>query len=60
MLDVHKIQFVLAATANPDQLMQVVLQQIEKYRREYTIPSESELRAKFALPNRFDTGEVRA
>jgi peptidoglycan/xylan/chitin deacetylase (PgdA/CDA1 family) len=58
VLDVHKIQFVLATTTNPSELMQELLRQIEEYRGQFTISSESELRRQFALPSRFDTGDV--
>jgi peptidoglycan/xylan/chitin deacetylase (PgdA/CDA1 family) len=58
VLDVHKIQFLLAATTNPNELMQELLHQIDEYRGQFTIASESELRRQFALPSRFDTGDV--
>lgn len=58
VLDVHKIQFVLAATTNPSELMQELLRQIDEYRGQFTISSESELLMQFALPSRFDTADV--
>jgi hypothetical protein len=58
VLDVHKIQFVLATTTNPSELMRELLHQIDEYRGQFTISSESELRTQFAVPNRFDTGDV--
>lgn len=58
VLDVHKIQFVLAATTNPVELMHEVLQDIEKYRGQFPISRERELLGRYAIPSRFDTGEV--
>jgi peptidoglycan/xylan/chitin deacetylase (PgdA/CDA1 family) len=58
VLDVHKIQFVLAATTDPIELMRELLQHIEEYRGRFPIFSASELREQFALPSRFDSAEV--
>jgi peptidoglycan/xylan/chitin deacetylase (PgdA/CDA1 family) len=58
VLDVHKVQFVLAATTNPSELMQELLQQIDGYRGQFTISSETELLRQFALASRFDTADV--
>ncbi len=53
-LDVHKIQFVLAATEDHDQLAGEILEHIAEYRGAFDIPQEKELRRDFELPNRFD------
>lgn len=55
VLDVHKLHFVLASTADHDVLLRDVTQLIASLRREYDLPSEEDLIAQYRLPNRYDS-----
>ncbi|HEY2377994.1 MAG TPA: polysaccharide deacetylase family protein [Gemmatimonadaceae bacterium] len=55
VLDVHKIHFVLASTADHDLLLRDVSQLIASLRREHDLPSEKELIARYRLPNKYDS-----
>jgi peptidoglycan/xylan/chitin deacetylase (PgdA/CDA1 family) len=54
VLDVHKIQFVLAAAEDHEELGREVLSEVSCFRGSFPIPIESELRDQFAVANRFD------
>jgi peptidoglycan/xylan/chitin deacetylase (PgdA/CDA1 family) len=58
VMQVNKIQFMLAAT-DDDVLLNRVLAEIEQHRGSGRFGSASELWAKYAVPNRFDTASVR-
>ena len=55
VLDVHKIHFVLASTANHDLILRDALQLIASLRREYNLPGEEDLAARYRQPNRYDS-----
>lgn len=58
LLDVNKLHYTLAA-AEPSILYRELLAKLDHYRgREFDFPSNEELTAQHAVPNRFDTGEV--
>jgi peptidoglycan/xylan/chitin deacetylase (PgdA/CDA1 family) len=58
VLEVHRIQFVLAATDDHTQLARELLNQVEPFRGSFAIPNEKELRERFESPNRFDPPET--
>lgn len=58
VLDVNKIHFLLAASRDKARLVRAAEERIEDHRAGHDLPSLSELRARFAVPNRFDTAEV--
>jgi peptidoglycan/xylan/chitin deacetylase (PgdA/CDA1 family) len=58
VLDVHKIQFILAATTNHGDLMEELLKLIDDCRSRYAIPPTEELRQRFAGSSRFDPPPV--
>ena len=58
LLDVNKLHYTLAA-AEPEILYRELLAKLDYYRgREFDFPSNEELIAQYAVPNRFDTGET--
>jgi peptidoglycan/xylan/chitin deacetylase (PgdA/CDA1 family) len=59
VLDVHKIQFVLAVTSDPNALARRVLTYVAEARRDHDLPSDDELWTQFAKPNRFDPPALR-
>jgi peptidoglycan/xylan/chitin deacetylase (PgdA/CDA1 family) len=58
VLDVHKIQFILAGTTDYHELLAELLKRIEDYRARFAIPSTDELQKQFMQPGRFDPAEV--
>jgi peptidoglycan/xylan/chitin deacetylase (PgdA/CDA1 family) len=58
VLDVHKIQFILAAAEDHNKLGQELLRRLGKYRTSYTILPENELWKQFAITGRFDPPET--
>lgn len=58
VLDVHKIQFILAAAENHDELGGELLSEIDDFRGRFAIPPETELRKQFAVASRFDPPET--
>lgn len=58
VLDVHKIQFLLAASRDHRALERELLEMVEERRGDFSILPAEELRAKFAVGTRFDPPEV--
>jgi peptidoglycan/xylan/chitin deacetylase (PgdA/CDA1 family) len=58
VLDVHKIQFILAAAADHNSLGRDLLRRIEDFRGRFVIPLENELWKQFAVAGRFDPPET--
>jgi len=58
VLDVHKVQFILAATTDFQDLANDILGCLNEYRDRFSIPSADVLRKQFAIANRFDDAEV--
>ena len=58
VLDVHKIHFILALVNDKKMLVNDVLQQIHKIRKDWDIEEPEKLWKRLAIPSRFDTGEV--
>lgn len=58
LLDVNKIHYTLAC-ANTDELLSALLERMNYYRgTEFDYPTNDELFAEYAVPNRFDSKEV--
>jgi peptidoglycan/xylan/chitin deacetylase (PgdA/CDA1 family) len=55
VLDVHKLHFVLASSADHDVLLRDVLQFIAASRREYDLPSDASLEAQYRHAGRYDS-----
>src|SRR5579871_528279 len=58
VLDVHKIQFLIASVADYDSLLAEILRLLAQYRDEFAVASDDELRNELGAPNRFDRAEV--
>src|SRR5215813_6247872 len=58
LLDVHKIQFILAATTDYEALTQELLELINQYREQFSIAHEAELLKELSSTNRFDIPQV--
>jgi peptidoglycan/xylan/chitin deacetylase (PgdA/CDA1 family) len=58
MLDVHKIQFILASVTDYAALMDELLRRIDEYRESASLAPADDLIRTFAIPNRFDSGPV--
>ena len=58
MLDVHRVQFVLAAVEDPSGLAAEVFELVGRWRAEVPIPSDRELFHTYGRPNRWDPAEV--
>jgi peptidoglycan/xylan/chitin deacetylase (PgdA/CDA1 family) len=58
LLDVHKLHFILAAASDPSAVATSMLEQLDRMRRQRTLPSERQLRAAYECEDRFDTPEV--
>src|SRR5450755_1876778 len=58
VLDVHKIQFILAATEDHAALGRDLLRRIDEFRGRFAIPPENELWKQFAVAGRFDPPET--
>ena len=58
VLDVNKIHFLLASSSDKAELVRAVEQRIDAHRLEHDLPAPAELRAEYAVPNRFDVAEV--
>lgn len=57
LLDVNKIHFILAS-APIESILKDVIEQIDKYRTEYSLESADDLFKQYAIPNRFDSKET--
>ena len=58
MLDVNKIHYILASVPDKSMLADSIDTQINLSRHEFELETIANYRAKFAIPNRFDTAEV--
>lgn len=58
VLDVHKIHFILARVPDLDRLADHVFRALCSHRQTWGLPSEAELRARYAEPGRFDSASV--
>jgi peptidoglycan/xylan/chitin deacetylase (PgdA/CDA1 family) len=58
ILDVHRVQFVLAAVEDPSGLAAEVLELVRPWRAEVDLPSDQELFETHGRPNRWDPAEV--
>lgn len=58
LLDVHKLQFLLAVSPDHDALAARVLALVDRLRSDQEIPPSERLRAAYARPNRFDPPET--
>ncbi|MDP9342166.1 MAG: polysaccharide deacetylase family protein [Actinomycetota bacterium] len=58
ILDVHRVQFVLAAVADPSGLAGEVLELVRPWRADVDLPSDAELMETYGRPNRWDPAEV--
>ncbi len=58
LLDVHRVQFVLAAVEDPSALAGEVLELVRPWRADLDLPSDGELLAAYGRPNRWDPAEV--
>ena len=58
LLDVHKIQFILAAAPDPAEVVAAMLERLERMRATEALPSSAELRAEHERQDRFDTPAV--
>ncbi len=58
VLDVNKIHFILAAEKNTQNLIGLIFTELDNFRSDYKLESNSHYFEKLAKPSRFDTGEV--
>ena len=58
VLDVNKIQFMLASFPHVDELLSQTFQQINAYRGEYDLPDESQFRERIREQHRYDQPET--
>jgi peptidoglycan/xylan/chitin deacetylase (PgdA/CDA1 family) len=58
VLDVNKIQFVLASVADPDRLIAETMREVNAWRRTYDLDDTEMLYQRFAKPSRFDPPPV--
>src|SRR5439155_18382286 len=58
VLDVHKVQFVLAAVEDPGTLAGEVVDLVGRWREEVDIPPDDELLRTYGRPNRWDPADV--
>ncbi len=58
VLDVNKIHHILASEIDKQKIIVALKSQLDKYRKEYNLESDSYYYDKLAHPNRFDTAEV--
>lgn len=58
VLDVHRVQFVLASVEEPSGLAAEVFELIRPWRAEVDIPSDEDLFRTYGRPNRWDPAEV--
>lgn len=58
VLDVHKIQFILASGHSPLLIKQRMCEQIDLFRKDMPLPSNEELYAKYAISNRYAEADV--
>jgi peptidoglycan/xylan/chitin deacetylase (PgdA/CDA1 family) len=58
VLDVHKLQFILASAADTDHLIADVFKLLVAYRSEFEIPDDQSLRATYTSQSRFDPPQV--
>ena len=58
VLDVHKIQFILASCDNKHEIVSEIFSKVDYYRTEYGLDSPQQYFSKLATYDRFDTKEV--
>ncbi len=58
VLDVHKIQFILAQCSDHRELVEQVYSLVERHRGNYEIPDNHELYKTYATPSRYDAPET--
>src|SRR4029077_14058193 len=58
VLDVHKIHFILAATADPTALGRELLEPVRPYRADHRLPDDATLYRDHAAAGRFDPPEI--
>lgn len=58
VLDVHKIQFVLAAIGDERCLVSDLFSTLDRVRTDYSLPSNDYFLRRFLFPGRFDTGHT--
>jgi peptidoglycan/xylan/chitin deacetylase (PgdA/CDA1 family) len=58
VLDVHKLQFILAAVTDFEALGKELLRKLREYRLRFEIPSDSDLLTRLAVALRYDPPEV--
>ena len=58
LLDVHRIQFVLASTPDKRLLVAEILASLDQYRAEFNLPTNDQLLSDLAEPSRHDSADV--
>ena len=58
ILDVNKIHFILASENNKSKIIDEIKAELNKYRKDYNLPSFIDYYKKLAVQNRFDTADV--
>ena len=58
VLDVNKIHFILASEENKKKIITEIKNELNKFRKEYKLESDSFYYDKLAQPNRFDSADV--
>lgn len=58
LLDVNKIQFILASSEDIHPLVKFIFEMIKKHRQSYSLETDEHYWSEFAIPNRWDTKEV--
>lgn len=58
VLDVNKIHFILASEENESKIITEIKNELDKYRKDYNLESDSYYYGKLAQPNRFDSANV--
>jgi len=58
VLDVNKIQFVLAVESNSESIVLDIYSMLDEYRTEFSLDSNGEYHARYAAANRFDSAEI--
>ncbi|MBM3911351.1 MAG: polysaccharide deacetylase [Thaumarchaeota archaeon] len=59
VLDVHKIQFILASVKNPDSIISEIKKSLDDLKKEFDIELFDSYYKKFAVESRFDSKDVR-
>jgi len=58
ILDVNKIHFILASENDKAKIINEIKTELNKFRKDYNLPSFTDYYKKLAVPNRFDTADV--